>query len=278
MKEPKMELFQQTFQLALGIHQAPMVCTVRLRTLVPSENVDKLLEMPPNMDIYGNVSHIERANPSAQNSEDELAAAVEPGKTVERNGGDLSPEIKLNTNNYPSLNQSSPSLGGSSSTSVFRQQHNFLNRMRGTKHSKKRRHEATAGQIQLGIRYDDVRFKLLVDVVCAKELISVEKNGEADPYVSVKLVPVNGNANKAKKGKTAVVKGSLNPYFDNQLEFDVHSTDLANYKLQFVVKDAINYGVITKAPLLGTVDIPLQNFTKETAIANEWFALNPPNR
>jgi Ca2+-dependent lipid-binding protein len=123
-----------------------------------------------------------------------------------------------------------------------------------------------------------VRFKLLVDVVCAKELISVEKNGEADPYVSVKLVPVNGNANKAKKGKTAVAKGSLNPYFDNQLEFDVHSTDLANYKLQFVVKDAINYGVITKAPLLGTVDIPLQNFTKETAIANEWFALNPPNR
>lgn len=36
-------------------------------------------------------------------------------------------------------------------------------------------------------------------------------------------------------------------------DFDVHSSDLRNYKLQILVKDATNYGVFAKAPIIGMV-------------------------
>lgn len=93
-----------------------------------------------------------------------------------------------------------------------------------------RKQDDTAGEIQLGIRYDDEHFKLIVDIICAKlvnvnndvftcffrDLSPVEKTGAADPYVSVKLVPINGSTSKVVKRKTAIVQKSLNPYFDNQ--------------------------------------------------------------
>ena len=49
-----------------------------------------------------------------------------------------------------------------------------------------------------------------------RDLSPVEKNGEADPYVSVKLIPVNGATSKVIKRKTAIVQKTLNPYFDSQ--------------------------------------------------------------
>ena len=36
-------------------------------------------------------------------------------------------------------------------------------------------------------------------------------------------------------------------------EFDVHSSDISNYRLQLEVKDATNYGIFAKPPVLGSV-------------------------
>ncbi|KAH7731441.1 C2 domain-containing protein [Aphelenchoides avenae] len=279
MKEPKMEMFQQTFLLTHGIHSSPIVVTVSLRTFVQPENVQLLEEPLDNIDIYANASHIERAaTRSASDINGSLVTAAEPGKTAERNRAGTVPETKLNTNNYQTINRSSPSLGNSSNTSLFRHEHKFVDRLRGRKHSRRsRKQDDTAGEIQLGVRYDDEHFKLIVNIVCAKDLSPVDKNGEADPYVSVKLIPVNGATSKVIKRKTAIVQKSLNPYFDSQFDFDVVYSNLLNHKLQIAVKDALNYGMLAKAPTLGTIELPLDKFDRDKPLVNQWIELRHPH-
>lgn len=38
-----------------------------------------------------------------------------------------------------------------------------------------------------------------------------------------------------------------------RLIFDVHCSELQKYKLQLIVKDAINYGLLSKPPIIGKV-------------------------
>lgn len=63
---------------------------------------------------------------------------------------------------------------------------------------------------------------------------------------------------------------------------------MLNHKLQIAVKDALNYGVLAKAPTLGSVsrvsevwrkplllqvEIPLDRFERDKPIVNQWIAL-----
>ncbi|VDN57233.1 unnamed protein product [Dracunculus medinensis] len=102
------------------------------------------------------------------------------------------------------------------------------------------------GRLQFSLRHDKTTNKLIIIIH------SATKQGSADPYVSIKLVSID-NSLPIQKRKTAVVQQSLEPQFDNHFDFDVHSSDLRNYKLQILVKDATNYGVFAKAPIIGMI-------------------------
>uniref|UniRef100_A0A915DA25 C2 domain-containing protein n=1 Tax=Ditylenchus dipsaci TaxID=166011 RepID=A0A915DA25_9BILA len=102
------------------------------------------------------------------------------------------------------------------------------------------------------------------------------KKWSSRPYVSVQLAALDNTSPKMPtkgKQKTSVVNSSLNPYFDAQLHFDVTQTELQKYKLQMVVKDDLNYGALSKPPVLGLVEISLQNFDPKKVIANQWISL-----
>uniref|UniRef100_A0A915MR48 C2 domain-containing protein n=1 Tax=Meloidogyne javanica TaxID=6303 RepID=A0A915MR48_MELJA len=59
MKEPNMELTQQTFYLQHGVHSSPIVLTVRLRFFTPPKSILERKEV-----AYGTDVHIERGNGS----------------------------------------------------------------------------------------------------------------------------------------------------------------------------------------------------------------------
>lgn len=52
-------------------------------------------------------------------------------------------------------------------------------------------------------------YRVLVHVIEARQLASKDRNGRSDPYVVLTLA-------KAAKAKTKVIKGNLNPRWDEQ--------------------------------------------------------------
>uniref|UniRef100_A0A914CZS2 C2 domain-containing protein n=1 Tax=Acrobeloides nanus TaxID=290746 RepID=A0A914CZS2_9BILA len=271
MNQPNMEMFQNTFTLTHGVHTSPIVLTIRLRTFASVAEADTFFDQSIGR-TYGTASHIERAdsNRVANNHTSKPVngdvISTEPAKTVD-NG------MMLDAHNI-NLTVNSPSIAESNS-STLRHHHGLQDRIRRSKHGRSTFREGEIqhfGDLQLGLRYDDLRFKLIVHIVAARNLNPVEKEGQADPYVSVKLYPVNSKTPKVKR-KTGVVENSLSPHFDNQFELDIHYSDLHNYKLQLQVKDAINYGVLSRPPILGTLEFPLENFNREEIIENRWFKL-----
>ncbi|KAE9556463.1 hypothetical protein FO519_000348 [Halicephalobus sp. NKZ332] len=273
MGQPNLEMFQQTFHLTHGIHTSPIVLTIRLRAFEPSadESAD-IFGIGSKAQSYGNASHIERADRNRSNGKNNGdALPAEPGKTVETAGDLFTPENKLNVQNYQSLNVSNPSIAGSNTS--YRDGHSFMDKIRRPK--QKKTHQETTnngGELLVNMRYDADKFKLFVDVVAARDLKPIAANGGADPYVKIKLCPVNSSTPKAER-KTAVAVGSTNPQFENEFEFDIHSSDLRNYKLQFIVKDDISYGVFHRPPQLGFTEIPLENFDHRKPLVNQWLQL-----
>ncbi|VDM11891.1 unnamed protein product [Wuchereria bancrofti] len=76
-----------------------------------------------------------------------------------------------------------------------------------------------------------------------------------------------------EKRKTAIVKKSLDPVFDNEFEFDLHFSDIENHMLIFTVKDAINYGPFSKPPVLGMVQIKLDSVKITEEFSSFWYDL-----
>ncbi|KJH46600.1 C2 domain protein [Dictyocaulus viviparus] len=183
------------------------------------------------------------------------STAVEPAKTVNQSAGLLDPMTKLNVEDITILrSESNTSMNTTSGRS------SRLGRVFQIKHEKsmKNRVNQPRGDVEMSIRYADAIRKLVVQVLRARHLLPWEKDGYCNPYATVKLIAIDNNK-EVQKRKTGVVKGSLNPIFDNQyvnvlfFEFDIDSQDLHNYKLQVVVKDDTNYGTFSAKPILGEV-------------------------
>ncbi|WKY00199.1 hypothetical protein Q1695_014784 [Nippostrongylus brasiliensis] len=274
MQEPDLEYYQQTFMLTLGVHQSPMVLTVRLRALVKGESrsagLDDGMLDHDTLKEYANARHIERASRKEKNGKMNGgdAVAVEPSKTVNRSPGPLEPETKMNVEEITMLRSESINSINTSSGRSSR-----LGRVLRAKHEKssKNRGNQPRGEMEISIRYAEATRKLVVQVLRARQLLPWDKGGDCDPYASVKLFSLDNNKEVYKR-KTAVVKGTINPVFDNHFEFDMDPSDIHNYRLQIVVKDDINYGTFSSKPLLGQIDIRLSSL-QSCELNQQWIRL-----
>ncbi|MFH4975035.1 hypothetical protein AB6A40_001744 [Gnathostoma spinigerum] len=284
IKEPDMQICQQTFPLSLGVHQSPIVMTIKIRSFTESkirESSPSAAAHPGHSDhTYANAVHIERAEKVPNESSNlEVNAmsdsmAVEPGKTVS-SGGTLTPEIKLNVKNINMLRRGS----GVSTASSQSRKSNFrlAEKLFGSKHCKlKNAGSQPSGLLQLSIRYAQPTRKLILVIVKAKGLRAIDKAGTADPYVIAKLISKDGSQS-AQKRKTSVIKQSLDPVFNNHFEFDVHSSEIQHYLLRILVKDATNYGMFSRTPVLGQIGMDLENMNCSQEIIDHWVNLEPPD-
>ncbi|CAG0902369.1 unnamed protein product, partial [Darwinula stevensoni] len=84
-------------------------------------------------------------------------------------------------------------------------------------------HTERQGKIELKIRTTNNGTRLVVEIRRAKNLIPMDPNGLSDPYVKLKLIP-EAEAHPAKK-KTKIVRSTLDPVWNETLEFDLKPED-----------------------------------------------------
>jgi hypothetical protein len=88
-----------------------------------------------------------------------------------------------------------------------------------------------------------------VTIVKANSLKPMDINGKADPYVKVILL-INGK--KIRKKKTSVLFNTLNPIYNESLEFDFSNEELEHADLIFKV---IDYDRVGSNELIGCIGI-----------------------
>ncbi|OEL30515.1 C2 and GRAM domain-containing protein [Dichanthelium oligosanthes] len=108
--------------------------------------------------------------------------------------------------------------------------------------------------------------KLLVRVVEARGLPAVHLNGSSDPFVKLKL--------GKRRAKTAVVKRSLAPAWDEEFSFLVG--DVA----EELVVSVLNEDKYFSNDLLGLVRVPLSQVmeTDDLSLGTQWYQLQPKNK
>merc|ERR1711970_433066 len=119
------------------------------------------------------------------------------------------------------------------------------------------------GKIRLNILYDENKEELKLFVHEAANLPGSDLPDPPDPYVKIYLMP-------GKKKKTAVVKDNGSPMFNEEFDFDIDHEDVPKYYLKITVVD--KKGVFAKSPVLGTVDINLDNPGLSHGLAG-WYPL-----
>lgn len=67
----------------------------------------------------------------------------------------------------------------------------------------------------MSIRYAEATRKLVVVVLKGRSLLPYDKKGACSPYASVKLIDTK-TGKLVEKRKTATIKNSVNPIYDNQ--------------------------------------------------------------
>ncbi|VIO90608.1 C2 domain containing protein [Brugia malayi] len=160
-----------------------------------------------------------------------------------------------------------------SATSAYRRRRTFGEKLFLTKHTQsKEKPTGESGRLQFGLQHLKETNKLIVRVIRIIDLYPLDSQGSADPYLTVRLTP-SDNMYGGEKRKTAIVKKSLDPVFDNEFEFDLHFSDIENHMLIFTVKDAINYGPFSKPPVLGMVQIKLDSLKITEEFSSFWYDL-----
>ncbi|KAG1680236.1 Extended synaptotagmin-2 [Nymphon striatum] len=131
------------------------------------------------------------------------------------------------------------------------------------------------GRIQLTLRYSDSRNKFIVVVHKAADLVADPNDDQPDPYVKLYLLP---DKSKDSKCKTSVCKNTLNPVFDETLDFTVSHSELSKHSLHLSVNSKSSSGVFSKSKttILGQVLIGMSDVDLNKA-TTEWFDLEPSN-
>ncbi|ESO10642.1 extended synaptotagmin-like protein 2b [Helobdella robusta] len=117
--------------------------------------------------------------------------------------------------------------------------------------------ESKIGKMQLTLRYNLEREKLILIIHKCINLVAYDKDNFSDPYVRMYLLPDRSNASKRK---TNVMKNNLNPVWDETFEWPLKKFELPNRTLEIMVKNFI--GVFEKKTQteMGVVNLRLSDF------------------
>merc|ERR1711874_78853 len=129
----------------------------------------------------------------------------------------------------------------------------------------RQRNLAIKGRVRLNILYDTNKEELKLFLHEAQNLPGGDLPDPPDPQVKVYMMP-----GKRKKKKSDVVKDSVNPTFNEEFDFSIDFKDLPNHWLKLSVVD--KKGVFSKSPVLGSVDIQLDDPGLQTGVAG-WYPL-----
>ncbi|GMS89252.1 hypothetical protein PENTCL1PPCAC_11427 [Pristionchus entomophagus] len=268
MKEPKMEMYQTTLMLSLGVHQSPIVVTVRLRGLVPAKArpLDPSEIDDATLHHYATGSYIERANGEHWRGSGDIPQNGKNGNAIHSNGS--TPVKKL-------MNESvmSERNGSMSSLASDHKKKKGIGKLfaKKEKNGSLDPGNAQRGELEMAIRYVDATNRLEVRLLRARYLRPISKEGRANPYVSCSLIQVDDGKTIEKK-KTSTLTNTLEPVYDNHFEFAVARSDLANYKVGLKVKDQTNYGMMAKYPSIGNIEIRLDSLPNHQ-LSQQWVAL-----
>ncbi|KAK3101636.1 hypothetical protein FSP39_005068 [Pinctada imbricata] len=126
------------------------------------------------------------------------------------------------------------------------------------------------GEIQLSFKYDFKRHLLLVKVIKCRELRSKDMRSKmSDPYVKLSLMPENAEIGGKR---TAVVKQSNSPVFDEIFAFPLKESELVDLKMLVQVMDA---DILGRDDFLGETIVNLNTIKfREDPFHTEWYTLN----
>ncbi|XP_014666106.1 PREDICTED: extended synaptotagmin-2-like [Priapulus caudatus] len=129
------------------------------------------------------------------------------------------------------------------------------------------------GQIQLTLSYSKERKRFIILVQKCSDLLACDDDDLADPYVRVYLLP---DKTSSSKRKTQVIKNTLNPVYDETLEYPGTIDELKHKTLDITVKNQV--GMFARGRnIIGQVLIDLDKFDFQTSIT-KWFVLTPSGR
>uniref|UniRef100_A0A8D0L305 Extended synaptotagmin 1 n=1 Tax=Sphenodon punctatus TaxID=8508 RepID=A0A8D0L305_SPHPU len=105
--------------------------------------------------------------------------------------------------------------------------------------------DSPLGQLRLTVWYHTDERKLIAVVHACRNLRSSSKE-IPDPYVSLILLP---DKSRATKRKTSVRKRTLNPEFNERLEWELPLEDVQHRKLEAYIKNSVSFMSREKEPI-----------------------------
>ena len=133
-------------------------------------------------------------------------------------------------------------------------------------HLRQRKH-VNHGQVRLNILYDENKEELKLFLHEATNLPGGHLADLPDPYCKVYLMP-----GKKKKKKSEVIKDDVNPKFNEEFDFSIDMKDMKEGEMYVRLIIVDKKGVFTKSPILGAMQIHLDNPGLKNGIAG-WFPL-----
>lgn len=124
-------------------------------------------------------------------------------------------------------------------------------------------HTEKRGRIRLNVKIED--HKLCIQIFEAKNLIPMDPNGLSDPYVKCKINP--NDDKKSIKLKTKIMKGTLNPVWNESFVIDLSNED----KDKRLCIEVWDYDRTSRNDFMGSLSFGISELFKEHA--EGWFKL-----
>ncbi|GAU94012.1 hypothetical protein RvY_05860 [Ramazzottius varieornatus] len=111
------------------------------------------------------------------------------------------------------------------------------------------------GTLTIRSHYDRKTGTLVVEVLHARDVIPMDTNGFSDPFVVIRFLPARTFPNTLT-GKTAVVKKSLDPQFEERFEFEI-PVDKCTKESSVIYFALMDHDVMFQNEVAGEAFLPL---------------------